>query len=83
MPIKGSCLCGSIKLEVDPPYRRTTHCHCGMCRKAHGSAFASYLAVRQDSLRIVEGDSLVTSYRSSQNVRRRCLFQTTARLTFT
>ena len=67
----GGCLCGAIRYRASKAPQWAAHCHCGMCRKAHGSAFASYLAVRQDSLRIVEGDSLVTSYRSSQNVERK------------
>jgi len=42
-----------------------------MCRKGHGSAFASYLAIRQDNLSFLTSDATVTAYQSSDNVERR------------
>ena len=38
--IKGSCLCGTVQWRLDPPFGEMSHCHCSMCRKAHGAAFA-------------------------------------------
>ncbi|MGH8189559.1 MAG: GFA family protein, partial [Steroidobacteraceae bacterium] len=37
----GSCLCGVVRWEVSAPYQWMGHCHCSMCRKHHGSLFAS------------------------------------------
>jgi hypothetical protein len=42
MMINGSCLCGAVRWQYDGSFERMAHCHCGMCRKAHGSAFATY-----------------------------------------
>ena len=40
----GSCLCGEVRWQAEPPFRLVSHCHCSRCRKAHGSAFATYAA---------------------------------------
>jgi hypothetical protein len=34
MRVRGSCLCGGIRYEVDGPLGMVVHCHCSMCRKA-------------------------------------------------
>jgi len=39
---KGSCLCGSVKFTVGGEISSMSHCHCSMCRKLHGSQFATY-----------------------------------------
>ena len=39
---KGLCLCGSIKYAVDKIEPKMGHCHCSMCRKFHGAAFATF-----------------------------------------
>ena len=39
--IRGSCLCGDVAFCVDGPLELRSHCHCSMCRKTHGSAFAT------------------------------------------
>lgn len=38
----GQCLCGSIKYQIDALEPNIGHCHCSMCRKFHGAAFATY-----------------------------------------
>ena len=42
---RGSCLCGGVAWEADGPFDLMSHCHCSICRKAHGAAFATYVAV--------------------------------------
>jgi hypothetical protein len=39
--IPGSCLCGSIKFEITPPFTAFRYCHCSRCQKASGSAHAA------------------------------------------
>ncbi|MFK7977145.1 MAG: GFA family protein [Halioglobus sp.] len=41
------------------------HCHCGTCRKAHGSAFSSVAAVRENDFELV-GKDLLNSFESSR-----------------
>ena len=47
MGVSGSCLCGRFAFELDGELRLASHCHCGHCRKAHGSAFATYVGAER------------------------------------
>ena len=47
--MQGGCLCGEVRWRVEPPFTLASHCHCSRCRKAHGSAFASYAAAPSGS----------------------------------
>lgn len=40
MKILRGCLCGAIRYEVDVPLTDVGNCHCSMCRRFHGAAFA-------------------------------------------
>jgi hypothetical protein len=68
--IHGSCLCGGVKFEIHGKLGRSSHCHCSMCRKAHGAAFGTYAEVRVADFRIVSGEELILRYRSSPGVER-------------
>lgn len=68
--IRGSCLCGSVRYEIRGRLTRLTHCHCSMCRKAHGAAFGSYLGAEAEGFAFVAGEGEVAAYRSSPGVRR-------------
>lgn len=59
---KGSCLCGGIVYELLSPLRAACHCHCTMCQKQHGAAFATYASVPRADLRYVCGENLLMSY---------------------
>ena len=45
MNIQGGCLCGGIRYEVSGPLTDVGNCHCSMCRRFHGAAFATYAKV--------------------------------------
>ena len=66
----GSCLCGDIAFVVDGPIEHVDQCHCSMCRKAHGAAFATFGGAAPERFRMLRGESLVRSYRSSPIGRR-------------
>ena len=71
--IQGRCLCGSVAFEVSAPIGMMMHCHCSMCRKFHGTAFATHGVVPSDGLRWTAGRELVRRYASSAgNVRPFC-----------
>jgi hypothetical protein len=59
----GTCLCGAVRYGMDGPFGPMVHCHCSMCRKAHGSAFATFVAA--GSLEWTSGRENVASYASS------------------
>ncbi|WP_446685632.1 GFA family protein [Marinobacter arenosus] len=36
--MKGECLCGNVKFEIEEEIRNLYQCHCSLCRKATGAA---------------------------------------------
>ncbi len=63
--ITGSCLCGQVRYEIRGTPSDMYHCHCRMCRKATGTAFATNMHVASDDFVIVDGHEHVKPYRSS------------------
>ena len=71
--IRGSCLCGQIKFQLDGGVELINNCHCSMCRKAHGAAFGSFLHANSAGFRWNSGETLIERYQSSVgNVRAFC-----------
>lgn len=68
---QGSCLCGAIRFVLDTEPRAVTHCHCRMCQKQHGAAFATYASVPRAQLRYLAGARQLTAYPSSPGIVRR------------
>src|SRR5829696_5160513 len=68
--LRGSCLCGRIRFEVRAPIGRIVHCHCSMCRKAHGAAFGSYANVKNEDFALTAGEDDIAGYESSSEVTR-------------
>ena len=62
MAYQGSCLCGSIRYEVSKIEPHMAHCHCSMCRKFHGAAFATFGEARQENFRWLQGEEYLTRY---------------------
>src|SRR5437867_12620161 len=60
--IKGSCLCGGVRFEIDRATGPFELCHCHRCRKASGSAFVAGLGVRTEDFRLLAGQELITTY---------------------
>jgi hypothetical protein len=69
MPL-GSCLCGDLGYEIAGPFVESHHCHCGICRKSHGTAYASYGTAAADGLRWLRGAAHVARYESSPGFER-------------
>jgi hypothetical protein len=61
----GSCLCGALRYQIDGPFSAMMNCHCSMCRKEHGSLFATYAVAPATGLRWIAGEDRVARYRSS------------------
>lgn len=73
MMIRGSCLCGQVRYQLDGAPQFINHCHCSMCRKVHGSAFGSFLHADGAGFRWTAGEALVKTYASSPgNLRAFC-----------
>jgi hypothetical protein len=63
--LTGRCLCGSIRFEIDSELGPVVYCHCSMCRRANGSAFAANSSVQKSAIRFLAGRELLTEYQSS------------------
>ncbi|MGB6539249.1 MAG: GFA family protein [Xanthobacteraceae bacterium] len=63
--LRGSCLCGGVRYEINGNLSEAINCHCSMCRKAQGAAFRSRAKVRASDFRFVSGEALLTFFASS------------------
>ena len=68
--LTGSCLCGGVKYEIDSELPAVTNCHCSLCRKMSGSAFASGATIPTSSFRLVAGQELLKEWDSSPGYHR-------------
>ena len=67
--IHGSCLCGSVRLDIEGRFERSPEaCHCTQCRKQTGH-FLAAVNVRRNALTI-HGKEHVKWYQSSEKVQR-------------
>ncbi|MCK4707552.1 MAG: GFA family protein [Gammaproteobacteria bacterium] len=81
-PYTGQCLCGSIKYQVDKIEPKIAHCHCSMCRKFHGAAFATFGEAVKKNFHWLEGKSLLKSYVASNRTTRQFCNNCGSSLTF-
>ena len=65
MSFEGGCLCGAIRYRINRKYLNAVHCYCGMCRKAHGTAFSTHAVLRPDQLEWISGVEALQDYQSS------------------
>ncbi|WP_114417394.1 GFA family protein [Marinospirillum perlucidum] len=65
MALKGSCLCGQIRYEIDALAMPIQHCHCQTCRKAHAAPFATTAGVKREQFRWLQGTSSLSTFESS------------------
>lgn len=66
----GKCLCGNIRFEIGLPSLWCAHCHCTLCRRAHGAGFVTWVGVAADRFRITAGEDGLDRYASSPGATR-------------
>ena len=62
---KGNCLCGDVRYRLDGNYIFVVSCHCSMCRKHHGTAFATYVGIPVAGFQWLAGEDKVVVHQSS------------------
>jgi hypothetical protein len=60
--LRGQCLCGAVRYEVDDAFRYAFNCHCSQCRRATGAAFKPFAGIERTRLRLEKGESEVSIY---------------------
>jgi hypothetical protein len=60
--IRGGCLCGAVRFELESAVGPFEMCHCSRCRKVSGSAFMAGIGVRRSDFRWVCGRELIKVY---------------------
>jgi hypothetical protein len=63
--LRGSCLCGEARFEIDGPLKRSSHWHCPQCQKAHGAPFRTRARVAAADFRLLAAEELVSFYEST------------------
>ena len=81
-PYKGSCLCGSIRFEAREFLPRTGNCHCSMCRKFHGAAYATLAEVPKEQFQWTSGQELLKGYTAANGTTRTFCSNCGSSLTF-
>jgi hypothetical protein len=67
-PVTGGCLCGAVRYEASVSPTDAHYCHCRMCQRAFGNAFATFVSFPLDKFRWVRGRPKM--YQSSKIARR-------------
>ena len=60
--VKGQCLCGAVRFEIDYPAFWAWHDHSRASRVAHGAAYATYVGTWRKRFRITAGEEDIARY---------------------
>ena len=61
-PVQGSCLCGSVKFEVEPRFTIYRYCFCSLCRKNRGCRHVANILVKPNDFRWTAGEQTVCRF---------------------
>ena len=61
--VGGSCLCGTVAYEFDPPGDRMVFCHCSRCRRSRGAAHSAQVFVAADRFRWLRGEDRIGRFK--------------------
>ena len=65
--IQGRCECARVKYEVRGDLVDFSHCHCSICRRLHGAAFATFGGVKRDEFVVTSGQNELQKYAFTAN----------------
>lgn len=68
--VSGGCLCGAVTFRLDLPSKWCAHCHCSLCRRAHGAGYVTWAGFESDHFFLTSGDHHLSWYQSSEGARR-------------
>jgi hypothetical protein len=74
--LRGSCLCGHVRFEIDAPFPKLYQCHCSLCRKQGGTVSNTGLISVAGRFRWLAGELGIGKWQRSTGFRshfcRRC-----------
>lgn len=59
---QGKCLCGQVQIEIKGSISDIIHCHCSLCRKNSGTAFATNGFVNTSEFEVTEGEHVLSTF---------------------
>ncbi len=65
--LKGRCLCGTVRYEVNDNFLYAGYCHCSDCRRFSGSAFSAMAGIPTAEFQVVSGVDAIQRYVKSAN----------------
>lgn len=68
--INGACVCGGVRWSYDRAATSMLHCHCSICRKHHGTLFATVVAGPLTTFHWRAGTERIGTWQSSEKGRR-------------
>ena len=60
--ITGRCECAKVRYEVNGELKEFCHCHCSICRRISGAAFATWGEVSRDKFKYLSGENHLKIY---------------------
>ncbi|MBD8524522.1 GFA family protein [Pseudomarimonas arenosa] len=66
----GQCQCGAVRFELALPSKWLAHCHCNMCRHAHGAGYVTWLGMAAERCQIQDPEQQLRWYASSPEAER-------------
>ena len=58
----GKCLCGEVEITINGEISDIIHCHCSLCRKNSGTAFATNGFINATDLDITSGEGSLSMF---------------------
>jgi hypothetical protein len=60
--LRGGCLCGGVRFEIDGPLHSARYCHCTRCQRRTGTAASAQARLDASRLSFLAGEDLVRAW---------------------
>lgn len=64
--VEGSCFCQSVKYLMQDIEPTASICHCGFCRKLHGSDYSVWVSAPLEKFKLTEGETLLSTFKAAE-----------------
>ncbi|MGJ8647178.1 MAG: GFA family protein [Marinomonas colpomeniae] len=58
----GRCLCGEVEIKINGDITDIIHCHCSLCRKNSGTAYATNGFIQSSEFEFVSGEKSLSLF---------------------